>query len=328
MKKIFKEIGQHVVKGIGFTIPFIVLFSVISAIENAGYISFSIVLGDYVFYVLVPILVGFIGHSIVPYKGLVPGFIVGYFVASFELGYLGGMIAGLGVGYLVKISIEQVKVKNTKLRLFIDYIVVGGYVTVINIIVMSLLFRPVILYLLNQVELFVSGISITEVLFLVIVITSLTVVDLGGPFNKLAYSFIIQFYTDGLYEVIGPVLLGVIVPPLSVFVGLKLLKRKFNDQDRKSSKIALIGGLFGMTEGALAVGFRRPHKMIPILLIGSLFASVFATLFKLENSALLIGIPGYLTVSNIFVYTGSIFIGVFTCFALFVFLLKDQTDIA
>ena len=326
MKQIFKEIGEHIVKGIGFTIPFIVIFSVLSAIEGAGYISFGIELGDYVFYVLVPILTGFIGHSVVPKKGLIPGFIVGYFIADWGLGYLGGMIAGLGVGYLVKISIDQVKPKNPKVSLFYQYVAVAIYVILINLVIMSFLFRPIILFLLNQVELFVSGISPSEVMILVIVITFLTVVDLGGPFNKLAYSFIIQFYTDGLYEVIGPVLLGVIIPPLSVFVGLKLLKNRFNVQDQKSSKIALIGGLFGMTEGALAVGFRRPHKVIPILLIGSISSAVFATLLGMENTALLIGILGYATVSNVLVYTLSILIGVAICYILFFVVLKEQEN--
>ena len=55
MKKILNEMGNHIVNGIKYTIPLIVVYSVFSALVGAEYIRVPFDVNRYVFIVLVRI---------------------------------------------------------------------------------------------------------------------------------------------------------------------------------------------------------------------------------------------------------------------------------
>lgn len=325
MKKILSEIGEHIVNGIKFTIPLIVVYSVFSAIVGAGYITVNFEPSDYVFVFLVPVLTAFIAHSICPKISFIPGAILGYYFGVWGIGYLGGIIGGLLLGYVMRLISEKITINNEKVGMVIGYIVIGGIGFLVTYFTMHFFVRPVIIYILDSVIYLIDTISPTQTVIIVILLAFLTTLDLGGPFNKIAYGFIIQFYADGYYHIIGPVLVSVMLPPLGVFLGLKLLRNRFNDVDHKSANLALFGSLFGLTEGALAVGYRRPVTVLPILILGSVTGSTTAFLFGLENTSLLVSIPSFFTINNIFGFIVSVFVGVGAMLVLFYFLLHKTT---
>lgn len=330
MKKTLSDMGEHIVNGIKYTIPLIVIYSVFSALVSSGYVNVgNFNANDYVFIVLVPILTAFISHSISSKITFVPGLILGYFIATWGLGYIGGILGGLFLGYLVNCVTSRFTIKNETLSLFIGYIVLGGLGFVISYFVMYYMAKPGILEILGSVNNLLESISPNQTVLLVVLLAGLTVLDLGGPFNKIAYGFIIQFYTEGLFHITGPVLVSVMLPPLGVFLGLVLLKDRFSKLDHKSKKLALFGAIFGLTEGALAVGYRRPLKVIPILLIGSISGSALASIMGLENSSLLVSVPSLVTVNSILVLLLSTIVGVIIILTLFYLVLpREKVDVA
>ena len=325
IKNIFRDMGKHIVNGIKYAIPIIIVYSVFLALVNSNIIkSTNFDISEYVYLLIIPVLTAFIANSISEKITIIPAFILGIFLERWGLGFLGGIFGGLFLGYLVRCISSKIKIKNSIINLLVGYIVLGGIAFVISYYAMNYLVRPGIVELLETVTNYIVGIDSTQVVFLVLILSFLTVVDLGGPFNKLAFGFVLQFYLDGFYHITGPVLLSVVLPPIGVYLGLKLLPNRFNEDDHKSSKLALIGGLFGMTEGALQVGFRRPLVIIPILLIGSIVGSVSAVLLGLENSMMLTGILGLFGVSSILVYLGCLIVGASIIFVLMLLLLPKK----
>lgn len=329
MKKILSEMGDHIVNGIKYTIPLIIVYSVFSALVSGGYINVgSFEVSDYVFVVLVPILTAFIAHSISPKITFIPGLVLGYFFGIWGLGYIGGILGGLFLGYLVRCISSRIKIDNETICFIIGYIGLGVVGFVVTYFMMFYMAKPGILLILNGVNDLINSVAPSRVFIIVILLAGFTTLDLGGPFNKIAYSFIIQFYTDGFFHITGPVLVSVMLPPLGVYLGLLLLKNRFSVQDHKSRKLALFGACFGLTEGALAVGYRRPLQVLPILIIGSISGSVVASLLGLENSSLLVGLPSLLTINNILVYLLSVVVGVSVMLGLFYIVLpKSKTDL-
>lgn len=330
MKKTLSEMGEHIVNGIKYTIPLIVVYSVFSAIAGAGYINVgSFNANDYIFIVLVPILTAFISHSISPKISFVPGLVLGYFIATWGLGYIGGIIGGLFLGYLLRCIASKIKLDNEILCFIIGYFVLGAFGFVVSYYVVYYMAKPGILEMLGAVNILLGSISSSQTVLLVIVLAGLTVFDLGGPFNKIAYGFIIQFYTEGLFHITGPVLVSVMLPPLGVFLGLVFLKDRFSKSDQNSKKLALFGAIFGLTEGALVVGYRRPLKIIPILMIGSISGSALASMLGLENSSLLVSVPSLVTVNNIGILLLSTTVGALIILGLFFIVLpKEKVEVA
>ena len=284
---------------------------------------------DYVFIVLVPILTAFISHSISSKITFIPGLVLGYFIATWGLGYIGGILGGLFLGYLLRYISSRIKIENETICFIIGYFVLGGLGFVLSYLVIYYMARPGILEILESVNNLLESISPSQTVLIVVLLAGLTVLDLGGPFNKIAYGFIIQFYTEGLFHVTGPVLVSVMLPPLGVFLGLTLLKDRFNKSDHKTKKLALFGAIFGLTEGALAVGYRRPLKVIPILLIGSVLGSALASIMGLENSSLLVSVPSLFTVNNVFILLVSTVVGAVTMLGLFYLVLpREKEDVA
>lgn len=328
MKKILSEIGEHIVNGIKYTIPLIVVYSVFSAIIGAGYISVSFNPSDYVFLILVPVLTAFIAHSICPKITFLPGLVLGYYFGMWQIGYIGGILGGLIIGYLVLFLSSKIKSKNEVKNIVVGYFILGIIGFAVTYLLIDYLARPVIIYILDSVHYLIVNIPTNQTVIIVIVLAFLTTLDLGGPFNKLAYGFIIQFYADGFYHIIGPVLVSVMLPPLGVFLGLMLLKNRFSEADHKSTKLALFGSVVGLTEGALAVGYRRPVTVLPILIAGSVVGSTVAFVFGLENTSLLVSIPSLFTINNIVGFLLSITAGVVVMLLLFYILLKEKPGLA
>ena len=82
--------------------------------------------------------------------------------------------------------------------------------------------------------------------------------------------------------------------------------------------------MFGLTEGALQVAYRRPLRIIPILVFGSVLGSVLAAYFGLENELLVASILGVFGVNNIILYVGAHLIGVVVVIVLFYLLLPKE----
>ena len=78
-------------------------------IGQAGYAGLLFVIGKIAFFMLVPILSGFIAFAIADRPGLVPGVVSGLISSAIGAGFLGGLIGGLLAGF-VALYLSRIKV--------------------------------------------------------------------------------------------------------------------------------------------------------------------------------------------------------------------------
>jgi len=208
--------------------------------------------------------------------------------------------------------------------LVIGYIVIAGVAFLATYGVMIYVVGPPILWMLEGIASLILAIKPTQIILLVALLAALTTIDLGGPFNKLAFGFVLQFYIDGYWYITGPALISVAIPPIAIYIALKVMPQKFNKEDHTSRKLAFFASIVGLTEGALPVSFRRPLKMIPIIVVGSVVGSVFAAYFKLENQLMMASVLGLIGASNVIVYIAAHLLGVLLILILFYIILKDH----
>ena len=81
---IMNKISTHIVNGLKVAVPFIVIFSVSYALHTNWILPKWI--SDYALWLVVPVLTAFIAHSIVDKFLLIPGFILGVFANTMDIG--------------------------------------------------------------------------------------------------------------------------------------------------------------------------------------------------------------------------------------------------
>ena len=107
-------------------------------------------------------------------------------------------------------------------------------------------------------------------------------VDMGGPINKVAYTFA-QTQVDTLPYLMGGVGAAGAVPPIGIGLATILFKKKFSEDERGSGKAAIVMGCMGITEGAIPFATADPVRMIPIYTLGSAIACMSGFLFGAIN---------------------------------------------
>lgn len=318
-----KAISSHILKGFNYAVPLIIIYSVLLAIDGTSYVSLG-KFPEYVLFLVIPVLTTAIASHIAPKVVLFPGFLLGMYFDYMGVGFFGAIFGGLILGYSILFMIRQLHVQRTWVQLVIGYLILPLVATGVTYVVMHYVIDPPILWMLDQVRQYVSTIKPNQILLLVGILGALSTVDLGGPFNKLAFGFVMQFYRDGYYSIVGPVLISTAIPPIAIALALYLIPHKFSVVDRSTLKFAFSAALVGFTEGALPVTFRRPLKILPIIVFGSVTASLFAAYFHMSNVVIMVSVLGLIGASNILVYVLAHVVGVAIILALFLLVLRNQ----
>jgi fructose PTS system EIIBC or EIIC component len=101
--------------------------------------------------------------------------------------------------------------------------------------------------------------------------------DMGGPLNKVAYSFAVAGLgaaataSDDAPElkVMAAVMLAGMVPPLALALATVLRPKLFTVPERENGKAAWALGLSFITEGAIPFAAADPARVIPSIMLGS-----------------------------------------------------------
>ena len=101
--------------------------------------------------------------------------------------------------------------------------------------------------------------------------------DMGGPLNKVAYSFAVAGLgaaataSDDAAElkVMAAVMLAGMVPPLALALATVLRPGLFTVPERENGKAAWALGLSFITEGAIPFAAADPARVIPSIMLGS-----------------------------------------------------------
>ncbi|WP_413375611.1 fructose-specific PTS transporter subunit EIIC [Alkalihalobacillus sp. 1P02AB] len=289
-------IYKHLMSGVSYMVPFIVVGGLLIAlaltlggVQTPGGIVIpedSVwkqieSLGGTAFMFMVPILAGFIAVSIADRPGLVPGMIGGYIAANGSFygseagaGFIGGIIAGFLAGYVV-LAIKKLKVPKA-----IQPVMPIIFIPIIGSVVVGLAFIYVIGAPVAQIfELLTSmlaGMQGTSSIILALILGAMISVDMGGPFNKVAFLFGSAMIAEGNYEIMGPIAVAICIPPIGLGLATFLFKRKFRPQEREAGKASFTMGFFGITEGAIPFAAQDPLRVIPSIMVGSMVGSVIA----------------------------------------------------
>ncbi|TDL73629.1 PTS mannose transporter subunit IIABC [Rhodococcus qingshengii] len=336
---------KHLMSGVSYMVPFIVVGGLLIALaltlggeQTPGGIVIpedSIwkqieKLGGTAFMFMVPILAGFIAVSIADRPGLVPGMIGGYIAANGSFygseagaGFIGGIIAGFLAGY-VALAIKKIKVPKA-----VQPVMPIIFIPILSSVIVGLLFIFVIgapvAQVFESLTGWLAGMQGGSSIVLAMILGAMIAVDMGGPFNKVAFLFGSAMIAEGNYEVMGPIAVAICIPPIGLGLATFINKRKFGPTEREAGKASFTMGLFGITEGAIPFAAQDPLRVIPSIVVGSMAGSVIAMLSsvgdRVAHGGPIVAILG--AVDNVVMFFVAVIVGVIVTAIMVTALKKD-----
>ncbi|WP_429181161.1 fructose-specific PTS transporter subunit EIIC [Aeromonas salmonicida] len=243
------------------------------------------------FTLMIPILAGYIAYAIGDRPALAPGFIGGwianngsFYGADAGTGFIGAIIAGLLVGYLVRwiATRHYHKMVQPLVPILIAPIVGSLFIAAVFIFIIG---APIadMMTGLNAMLLSMSGGSLV---LLGIVLGGMAGFDMGGPVNKVAFLFSVGMIASGQTQFMGAMACAIPAAPLGMSLATVLGRKLgiFDASEIEAGKAAGAMGLVGISEGAIPFAARDPLAVIPANVLGSMTAAVMAFLLGITNS--------------------------------------------
>ena len=335
IKEFFGDVRKHLMSGVSFMLPVIIVyafFMVLGQIPGElGVLCFDI--SGVAKSLISMVLAGYIAYSIVGKLGLAPAFVVGMVSENLGMGFIGGIIVGLLMGYIIKALVVMAgKFKQGQANDIIMSFIVVPVVSVLagGALIYFVIANPVNAAL-NWLYTWLEGMSSGSAVLIALILGAMIAFDMGGPVNKVAYTFAIAASDAGLHHVVAPVLVAITVPVLSIGLATIIFKKKYTDDERVTGKSALFMSIFGLTEGAIPFAVVNPFRVIPALIVGSMIGAASAALFGVTNTTVIPSLVGILlgggSIGNILLYLLAHVIGVVACVALLVVLKKKKEEV-
>ncbi|MDP9981197.1 PTS system fructose-specific IIC component [Pseudarthrobacter oxydans] len=222
---------------------------------------------------LVPALAGYIAYAIADRPGIAPGFVAGAVAVFMGAGFLGGIVGGLIAGYVAH-AIGKLQVARW-LRGLMPVVVIP---LVASLAASGLLFVFLGAYIaqitvgLNN---FLSGLTGASAIALGVILGLMMCFDLGGPVNKVAYSFAVaglgaaSITNQAPWQIMAAVMAAGMVPPLAMALAATVLNKKlFSLAEQENGKAAWLLGASFITEGAIPFAAADPLRVIPASMLG------------------------------------------------------------
>jgi fructose PTS system EIIBC or EIIC component len=127
-----------------------------------------------------------------------------------------------------------------------------------------------------------GGISGGNAVLLGVLLGLMMCFDLGGPVNKVAYTFAIgglTHPTDGSLTVMAAVMAAGMVPPLGMALATTVRGKRFTKAERENGKAAWVLGASFITEGAIPFAAADPLRVIPASMAGGAVTGALTTAF-------------------------------------------------
>lgn len=315
---------KHIMSGVSNMLPFVVGGGILIALSfmfgiHAGDPNdpsfnplakmLSDIGGGNAFFLMVPVMAGFIGMSIADRPGFAPAMVGGLISLNNGGGFLGGLIGGFLGGYTV-VLLKKVfnKLPNSLegIKPVLLYPLFGIFIT--GALMYGVIIDP-IAALNTGVTNFLETLGTGNLILLGAVLAGMMAVDMGGPVNKAAFTFGIATIAAGNYAPHAAVMAGGMVPPLGIAIATTLFKNKFSKDEREAGKVCYIMGLSFITEGAIPFAASDPVKVIPASIIGAAIAGGLSMFFGVLLPAPHGGIFVFPVVTNPVMYLVSVVIG-------------------
>ncbi|MBU5350699.1 fructose-specific PTS transporter subunit EIIC [Paenibacillus barcinonensis] len=293
--KIYKDL----MNGISHMLPFVVgggillaisfLFEQIASPDNPIVkLLQTIGGGDGAFHFLIPVLAGFIAMSIGDRPALMPGMVGGLMAVNSNAGFLGGLAAGFLAGYVIlglRKALKGLPKAIDGLKPILIYPVLGLLIVgAIAYYIFDPIFGSLNTWLVDAL----GNLGTGNKVLLGLLLGGMMAIDMGGPFNKAAYTFAIGVFTssgntDGAW--MAAVMAGGMAPPLAIALATTFFKSKFTEQERKSGLTNYVLGLSFITEGAIPFAAADPLRVLTSCIIGSAVAGGLTQLWSINVPA-------------------------------------------
>ncbi|WP_411731275.1 fructose-specific PTS transporter subunit EIIC [Paeniglutamicibacter sp.] len=236
-----------------------------------GAVAFKI--GNLSMSFLVPALAGYIAYAYADRPGIAPGFTAGAVAGFMGAGFLGGIVGGLLAGLAAR-WITSWKVPRW-LRGLMPVVIVPLLGSIIASGLMFLLLGGPIAKLTEGLNGWLSGMTGTAAVALGLILGLMMAVDLGGPVNKVAYSFAVAGLGAGSIAanpaplmIMAAVMAAGMVPPLAMALATVVSPRLFTPAERENGKAAWLLGASFISEGAIPFAASDPLRVIPASMVG------------------------------------------------------------
>lgn len=258
-----------------------------------GAFFFGLAMAPWTF--LLPALAGFIAYGVADRPGLVPGFSAGLVAGQIGSGFLGALVGGLVAGLIAR-NISNWGVPSA-LRSLMPIVINPLLSTIATLTVMYFVVKNVATPLNEGATEWLNGLAGDggSLILLGVILGLMMAFDMGGPINKVAYTFgsagIINAAAagvtpdsanNGAYIAMAIVMASGMTPPLGLALATVLRKKLFTDSEIENGKAAWVLGLTFITEGAIPFAAADPIRVIPALMAGS--AAAGATVAVLAST--------------------------------------------
>ncbi|MGP4089752.1 PTS fructose transporter subunit IIABC [Streptomyces sp. KR55] len=238
-------------------------------VDSWGALLFQI--GAAAFGFLVPVLAGYIAYGMADRPGLVPGFVGGAISLTIGAGFLGGLVAGLIAGAVV-LGIQRINIPPV-LRGIMPVVVIPLISTAVVGFLMFVVIGKPISEAQQGLTDWLNGLSGANAILLGVLLGLMMCFDLGGPVNKVAYTFAtagisVAAPSDSAMKIMAAVMAAGMVPPLGMALATTLRKRLFTSAERENGKAAWVLGASFISEGAIPFAAADPLRVIPASMAG------------------------------------------------------------
>lgn len=331
------NIYKHLMSGVTHMLPFVVGGGILIAISfllddysinpanfgmNTPIAALFKTIGGFAFNFMLTILAGYIAYSIADRPGLAVGFVGGAIaingttfssltnpdVTLVSSGFLGALLAGFIGGYIVILLRKLFKFLPKSLegmKPILIYPVLGIFLMGVIMIFIN----PFVGKINTGLNSFLESMSGTNKVILGMILGGMMSIDLGGPFNKAAYTFGTGMLASGQYDIMAAVMAGGMVAPLAIAILATFFKKKLPKKERQSALLNYIMGAAFITEGAIPFASSDPVRVLVSSIIGSAIAGGLSMFFGCTLMAPHGGIFVIPVVGNPLMYIVSIAVG-------------------
>ncbi|WP_334173423.1 PTS fructose transporter subunit IIABC [Sinomonas sp.] len=263
---------------------------------------------------LVPALAGYIGYALADRPGIAPGFTAGAVAGFMGAGFLGGIVGGLLAGYTAHWlgSLSAPK----WLRGLMPVAIIPLIASIIASGLMFVVLGGPIAFVTSALNNWLSGMSGAAAVVLGIILGLMMCFDLGGPVNKVAYSFAVaglgaaSATNQAPYHIMAAVMAAGMVPPLAMALATVLSPKTFNAAEHENGKAAWLLGASFISEGAIPFAAADPFRIIPASMLGGAVTGALSMAFGAGSKAPHGGIFVFFAIDNFAMWVISIAVGV------------------
>ena len=292
--------GEIAVNNTIFNLPDPQALGLENALFDSGFFAYIgalfFIIGKTAFALFIPALAGYIAYAIADRPGIAPGFVMGGLAANLfnvtdaqgvsipVTGFLGAIAGGVLAGLLAHwIASWTVPVWA---RGLMPVLVIPLLTCVIGGLTMIIVLGKPIGWLMEQLNEGLNNMSGSAAILLGVVLGLMMAFDMGGPLNKVAYSFAVAglgaaSLADDAPElkIMAAVMIAGMVPPIALALATVLRPGLFTVAEHENGKSGWALGASFITEGAIPFAAADPLRVIPAMMLGSAVAGGLSEAF-------------------------------------------------